>query len=944
MKRSALNESSADLWHKRLGHISKERILRLIKSEVLPQLDFTDWNNTCVDCIKGKQTKHVSKQDAIRSSGLLDLIHAAICGPFDVPSWGGERYFITFIDDYSRYCYLYLLHERTQSVDVLETFISEVERQLNRKVKVIRSDRGGEYYGKTSEVGQIPGPFKKLLESKGICAQYTMPRSPHQNGIAERRNRTLMEMVRSMVNDSSVPVSLWMYALRTAAYILNRVPSKAVPKTPYELWTSRKPSLRHLHVWGCQVEVRIYNPHEKKLDSRTISGYFIGYPERSKGYRFYCPNHSTRIVESGNARFIENGSVSGSVGARDVEIRESLMDQNPSNDPSQIEVPIIVAQPQGMNMEQQQMDAPSPIMDAIVQEEEENAQVNEQVRPQEEIVSRRSTREKRSAISNDYIVYALEHESDLSIDNDPIFFDQDMSSENSDKWLIAMKEELKSMDDNNVWEMTELPKDSKRVGCKWVFKTKRDSKGNVERYKARLVAKGYTQKDGIDYKETFSPVSRKDSLRIVMALVAHFDLELHQMDVKTAFLNGDLEEEVYMDQPQGFETTSKRNLVCRLKKSIYGLKQVSRQWYLKYNDTVLSYGFVEMTVDRCIYMKVVGSEFIILVLYVDDILLAASDRGLLHDVKNYLSSNFEMKDMGEASYVIGIEIFRDRSQGILGLSQKAYINKVLERFKMESCSLSPVPIQKGENFSLSQCPKNDLEHKEMDNIPYASLVGSLMYAQTCTRPDISFAVGMLGCYQSNPGLFHWRAAKKVLRYLQGTKDHMLTYRRTSNLEVVGYSDSDYAGCKDTRKSTFGYLFLLADGAISWKSGKQSVIATSTMEAEFIACFEAIVQSLWLRNFINGLSIIGTIAKQMRIYCDNAAAVFFSKNDRYTKGAKHMDLKYLYVKEEVQNQRVQIVHIGTHDMIADPLTKGLAPKTFIDHISKMGVVAKSLYIG
>ena len=594
-----------------------------------------------------------------------------------------------------------MLHERTQSVDVLETFISEVERQLNRKVKVIRSDRGGEYYGKTSEVGQIPGPFKKLLESKGICAQYTMPGSPHQNGIAERRNRTLMEMVRSMVNDSSVPVSLWMYALRTVAYILNRVPSKAVPKTPYELWTSRKPSLRHLHVWDYQAEVRIYNPHEKKLDSRTISGYFIGYPKRSKEYRFYCPNHSTRIVESGNARFIENGSVNGSVGARDVEIRESLMDQNPSNDPSQIEVPIIVAQPQGMNMEQQQMDAPSPIMDAIVQEEEENAQVNEQVRPQEEIVSRRSTREKISAISNDYIVYALEHESDLSIDNDPVSFDQAMSGENSDKWLMAMKEELKSMDDNNVWEMTELPKDSKRVGCKWVFKTKRDSKGNVERYKARLVAKCYTQKDGIDYKETFSPVSRKDSLRILMALVAHFDLELHQMDVKTAFLNGDLEEEVYMDQPQGFETISKRNLVCRLKKSIYGLKQASRQWYLKFDDTVLSYGFVEMTVDRCIYMKVVGSKFIILVLYVDDILLAASDCGLLHDVKNYLSSNFEMKDMGEASYVIGIEIFRDRSQGILGLSQKAYINKVLERFKMESCTLSPVPIQKGDNFSLS---------------------------------------------------------------------------------------------------------------------------------------------------------------------------------------------------------------------------------------------------
>ena len=548
---------------------------------------------------------------------------------------------------------------------------------------------------------------------------------------------------------------------------------------------------------------------------------------------------------------------------------------------------------------------------------------------------------RRSAIPDDYIVYALDHESDLSMDNDLVSFKEAVESNNSKKWYNAMKEELKSMIDNNVWVMTELPEGSKRVGCKWVFKTKRDSMGNVERYKARLVAKGYTQKDGIDYKETFSPVSKKDYLRIIMALVAHYDLELHQMDVKTAFLNGDLEEEVYMDQPQGFETTGQESLVCKLKKSIYGLKQASRQWYLKFNNTILSYGFVENTVDTCIYMKVTGSQFVILVLYVDDILLAANDKGMLRDVKEFLSKNFEMKDMGEASYVIGIEIFRDKSQGVLGLSQKAYINKVLERYRMDKSTASPVPIQRGDSFSRSQCPQNDLERKEMENIPYASVVGSLMYAQTCTRPDISFAVGMLGRYQSNPGVHHWKAAKKVLRYLQGTKEHMLIYRRSNNLEVIGYSDSDYAGCVDTRKSTFGYLFLLADGAISWKSAKQSVIATSTMEAEFVACFEATIQSLWLRNFISGLGIVDSIAKPLRIYCDNTAAVFFSKNDRYTKGANHMDLKYLSVKEEVQNQRVSIVHIGPDHMIADPLTKGLLPKIFIGHVERMGITVKSL---
>ena len=255
-----------------------------------------------------------------------------------------------------------------------------------------------------------------------------------------------------------------------------------------------------------------------------------------------------------------------------------------------------------------------------------------------------------------------------------------------------MKDELLSMKQNEVWDLVELPESCKRVGCKWVFKTKRDSYGNLERYKARLVAKGFTQKDGVDYKETFSLVSKKDSLRIIMALVAHYDLELHQMDVKTAFLNGNLEEEVYMDQPMGFIEKGKERMVCKLKKSIYGLKQASRQWYLKFNDTVVSFGFKEITVDRCIYLKVNGRKFIFLVLYVDDILLVTNDFGLLSETKKYLSNKFEMKDIGEASYVIGIEIFQDRSQGLLGLSQKAYINKVLERFRMDKCSASPIPI------------------------------------------------------------------------------------------------------------------------------------------------------------------------------------------------------------------------------------------------------------
>jgi transposase InsO family protein len=535
-KRSLINENSSILWHRRLGHISKERLERLVKDEIFPNLDFTDFD-VCVDCIKGKQTMH-TKKCATRSGRLLEIVHTDICGPFDSPSFGREKYFITFIDDFSRYCYIYLLHEKSQAVDALEVYITEVERKLDRKVKVVRSDRGGEYYGRYDGLGQCPGPFAKLLEKHGICAQYTMPGTPQQNGVAERRNRTLMDMVRSMLSNSSLPISLWMEALKTAVYLLNRVPSKAVPKTPFELWTGRKPSLRHLHVWGCPAEARIYNPHEKKLDFKTISGYFIGYPAKSKGYRFYCPTHSTKIVETGNARFLENGEISGSDKPQNVVIQEVRVQVPLPITSKENVVPTVV----------QSFDNVEQVIDQSLHDE---IITNEPIiEESQEIALRRSQRERRSAISDDYVVYLQESDFDIGTSKDPVSFSQAIEGNNSVKWIDAMNDELKSMDQNKVWDIVELPKGYKTVGCKWVFKTKRDSKGNIERYKARLVAKGFTQKGGIDYKETFSPVSKKDSLRIIVALVAHYDLELHQMDVKTTFLNGSLEEEVYMDQPE----------------------------------------------------------------------------------------------------------------------------------------------------------------------------------------------------------------------------------------------------------------------------------------------------------------------------------------------------------------------------------------------------------
>ena len=410
------------------------------------------------------------------------------------------------------------------------------------------------------------------------------------------------------------------------------------------------------------------------------------------------------------------------------------------------------------------------------------------------------------------------------------------------------------------------------------------------------------------------------------------------MDVKTTFLNGDIDEKINMVQPENFMSGDTKRMVCILKKSIYGLKQASRQWYYKFHQVIISSGFEINMVDDCRYHKFSGSKHIYMVLYVDDILLATNDIGMLHETKIFLSKKFERKDLGDSSFVLGIQIHRDRSRGTLSLSQKSYIKKILKRFGMHDCKPGDTPVAKGDKFSLNQCPKNNFEIQEMQQIPYSSAIGSLMYSQVCTHLVIAYIVGMLGKYLSNSEKDHWIAAKRVMRYLQRTKDYMLTFRKLDLLEIIRYYESDFFGCRDSMKSTLGYIYLLAGGAISWKSVKQSIVASSTMAAEFVACYEASNHGIWLQNFFTGLRIMDGIKRPLKLFCDNKSAVLYSNNNRSSTMSKFMDIKFLVVKERVQSGLISIEHIGTNSMIADPLTKGLPPKVLNEHIAHMVVVS------
>jgi hypothetical protein len=460
-----------------------------------------------------------------------------------------------------------------------------------------------------------------------------------------------------------------------------------------------------------------------------------------------------------------------------------------------------------------------------------------------------------------------------------------------------------------------------------VFKKKEAvSEKGGEKFKARLVAKGYSQQKRVDYEEIFSPVVRHTSIKAVLALVAHYDMALEQMDVKTAFLHGDLEEQIYMEQPEGFSQPGQEHLVCKLKKSLYGLKQSPRQWYKRFDSYMIKIGYRRCEYDCCVYVRSLDNgSFIFLLLYVDDMLIAAKSIVEVNKLKVLLSREFDMKDLGAVKKILGMEIRRDRDAKRLWLSQAGYVKKVLERFSMENVNPVSTPLANHFRLSTSQCPKTVEEIEDMSKVPYASAVGCLMYAMVCTRPDLAHAVSVVSKYMANPGKQHWDAVKWIFRYLKGTTDYGITFvRQKSDLSVVGYVDADYAGDLDDRRSTTGYVFTFTGGPICWKSMIQSTVAMSTTEAEYMAAAKAAKEALWLTGLVKEL---GIQQGGVPLYCDSQSAIYLAKNQVYHARTKHIDVRFHKIRELVTIGELLLEKIHTSENAADMLTKPITANKF-----------------
>jgi hypothetical protein len=449
----------------------------------------------------------------------------------------------------------------------------------------------------------------------------------------------------------------------------------------------------------------------------------------------------------------------------------------------------------------------------------------------------------------------------------------------------------------------------------------------VERYKARLVAKGFMQREGVDFFESFAPTSRHTSLRVLLSLVAAMNLELHQIDIKTAFLNGDIDVDVYTAQPPGFEQPDSQGMGCHLNKTLYGLRQAPRAWYEKLKETLLSIGAAESDADPGLFIMHQGvGQRVFILIWVDDILVAASNLQQVQKVKEQLMSIFEARDLGEARMFVGFQIERNRAQRTLKIHQQHIVRDMVAKFSTDEARARVTPLAPSSRLS------KDVEHPVGSTVPYAELVGSLMYLMVCTRPDIALAVSMLARYMSAPARQHWEAAKGVLRYVQGTQTMGIVYGSGSN-EISGFADSDYGGDTDSRRSTTGHVFLLNGAAISWSSRLQPTVAVSTAEAEYMAAASAAKEALWLLKLQSDL---GSAQYSIVIRGDNQAALTLISNKVVSMKSKHIDIQFHFVRELAARGDVTFQYITTEEQVADVFTKALPEVKFLKFRKMMGI--------
>ncbi|CAH2083649.1 unnamed protein product [Euphydryas editha] len=933
---SSSEEKCSDtyLWHLRMGHLNVSDVNRLPDCVMGVTLTNAESEVTrCISCYEGKHSRSPFKNIGSRATSALELVHSDICGPMETLSCSGMKYYITFIDDYTRVVYVYFMENKTKVLDIFKDYKNKVENHCSQKIKVLRTDNGTEYCNT---------PFETFLSNSGIVHQTSTPYTPQHNGLAERMNRTLVEKARCMLFHANLQKKLWAEAVGTAAYILNRSPNKALNgKTPFELWNGHKPDLSHLRIFGSEAMVFVPKEKRQKWDKKSKRMILVGYCDNTKGYRL-LDEKTYKVIKSRDVTFFESYKNLNLTAINDVPVSstnyqnlqlksqsagsQSTSTSHSSSVPVPIEVPL--SEVENLRPSDRETTGEYVTNDDCDQDssecETDKGNLDETYVPpryvnsqyQQNITLRPRNRTKRNnTVTDENSMYCL-----LSSFSDPQTVEEALSSPYVKEWRQAMDEEYNSLMKNNTWSLKNLPLNKKVLPCKWVYKTKTDESGNIIRFKARLVIKGYAQRKGTDYEEVFSPVVKYSTIRYLISLAARLGLEIDQLDAVSAFLQGDIDVDIYMKQPELYEQGPQ---VCHLHKSLYGLKQASRLWNSKLNTVLQEIGMKRSKSDPCVYFNVDKNAYI--AVWVDDLILLTSNKVERNKIKNKLMQYLEMKDLGKASQCVGLNITRDGDT--IMIDQGKYIRDVLTKYGMSDCKPCKTPIEVGLKFTKSA------EDEEM-NYPYQQAIGCLLYIAQGTRPDISFAVNTLSRFNKEPRAEHWTAVKRVMRYLQGTKDMKLTYTKDGESNMRGFCDADWASNNIDRKSCTGYVFISQGGAVSWCSRRQQTVALSTAEAEYMAMSSAAQEALWLRQL--HVEFGQPLDGPLHIFSDNQSAIKLSTNDCYLPRSKHIDIRYHFLREHVNNLEIKFNYCRGDKMIADILTKGTTEHKNLYCIAKMGL--------
>jgi transposase InsO family protein len=937
-------EETPELWHRRMGHLHYRALARLpsmVTGAKLAAGAVEDAaSQPCEPCILGKQDRRPFKQSERATSKPLELVHMDVVGPISLPTLDNARYVLTVLDDYSGFCAVETVASKAAVPGVISTLLPLLEVQCGHQLQALRTDRGTEF---------LNNVVANLLQHRGAVHQTSVPYTPQQNGKAERLNRTLVEMVRSMLAATDLPYSLWGEAIETAAYLRNRSPTSKRPLTPFELFTGMKPDLSHLRVWGCNAWAKLLVSREGKFAPVATPCRLVGYCLNSKAYRVYLPD-SEQVMDHRDVLFDEEAPLKGGEEHREPVPWEHVVQpfyepvSSPSVDLDQTTPMPEVPEP-SLGAPHSRVNSPRPVP---VEEGglESRAELRTPVgspsgSPVAPSPPADSPTSKDVAESLGSILNAEGHRTSARLQGGaahavfsedlsapPRSYAEAMSRPDAEHWRLAMEDEMASQHSNETWELVRLPPGAKTLPVMWVYTCKRDDRGNIVRYKARLVAKGFRQREGVDYTEVFAPVSKYATLRSLLAVVAQRNLELHQLDIKTAFLNAELHEEIYINQPPGYDDGTGH--VCWLKKALYGLKQSPRVWYDTLATQLASLGFKASTADTALFIR----DDCTLLVYVDDILIAAPDLETVKSIKSTLSGIFDVRDLGEARVFLGMEVERDRVLGTLRLSQRAYTQSVLAQFGMSSAKPKSTPMDL--SARLVKATRPDELCDVNDKATYMSIVGSLLYLSICTRPDIAQAVGVLSRFMSCPTPAHLSAAKGVLRYLVGMPALGILYRVSDPaFGLVGFCDADYAGDVSTRRSTTGYVFLVCGGAVSWASRMQATVAASTTEAEYMAASMITKEALWLRNLLVDLGV--PVSGPMPVKCDNMAALHLIKQPVVSSRAKHIDVMHHFVRERVLRGELFFSYVASGQMVADCLTKPLPPTVFTAARTALGMI-------